>query len=149
VPAQAKAPSERAQPAAPDGPRPPKVVTRPSLLQVVASALAAVTAAVLSGAFGVAGTFIGAAIASVVASVGSTLYLASLRNTHERLRRIAARQAFLFGQTAGTPAPTVQVELPAEPSGWSRLRWSELRSGLPTLRKRWIAVSAWPPSCSR
>ena len=118
----------------------PKVVIRPSLLQVVASALAAVTAAVLSGAFGVAGTFIGAAVASVVASVGSTLYLASLRTTHERLRRIAARQAFLFGQTAGSPAPTVQTDLPAEPSRWSRLRWSELRRGMPALRRRWIAV---------
>jgi hypothetical protein len=116
------------------------VVIRPSLLQVVASALAAVTAAVLSGAFGVAGTFIGAAVASVVASVGSTLYLASLHTTHERLRRIAARQAFLFGQTAGSPAPTAQTALPAEPSRWSQLRWSEMRRGLPAVRGRWIAV---------
>jgi hypothetical protein len=121
-------------------PQPPKVVIRPSLLQVVASALAAVTAAVLSGAFGVAGTFIGAAVASVVASVGSTLYLASLRTTHERLRRIAARQAFLFGQSAGTRAATIKTELPVEPSRWSRLRWTEMRRGLPTLRRRWIAV---------
>ena len=66
---------------------------RPSFTQVAASALAAVSAAVVSSTFGVAGTLIGAAIASVIASVGSTLYLASIRSTNERLRRLSARQS--------------------------------------------------------
>ena len=139
---------------------------RPSFTQVAASALAAMSAAVISSTFGVAGTLIGAAIASVVASVGSTLYLASLRSTNERLRRmaVAARRTDWSNGVATRPArgelppPTVhEPELPfpggepagqaseaidAEtPSGWSRLRWSNLRRGLPTLRRRWLAVA--------
>jgi hypothetical protein len=59
-----------------------------SVGQVAASSLAAVSAAVVCSFFGVAGTVIGTAIASFVATVGSALYSYSLRRTRARLRRL-------------------------------------------------------------
>lgn len=55
--------------------------------QVCASALAAVTAAILGSTLGVAGTIAGAGIASVVTTIGSEVYLRSLRKTREAARR--------------------------------------------------------------
>lgn len=134
---------------------------RPSITQVIASALAAVSAAVISSTFGVAGTLIGAGIASVVASVGSTLYLASMRHTNERLRQLAVaarradwsvtpssryRSSSASTTRQGTdllPAPEpADAQDDQKPSFWSRLRWSELSRGLPTLRTRWRLVTA-------
>src|SRR4051812_37449098 len=71
--------------------RSPAAPTRPSLIQVAASALAAVSAAVIASLFGVAGTMIGAAVASVVSTVGVALYSESLHRTHAGIRR-AGRQ---------------------------------------------------------
>jgi hypothetical protein len=71
--------------------RSPAAPTRPSLIQVAASALAAVSAAVIASLFGVAGTMIGAAVASVVTTVGVALYSESLHRTHAGIRR-AGRQ---------------------------------------------------------
>lgn len=69
-----------------------------SAAQVAASSLAALSAAVVCSFFGVAGTLIGTAAASVVATVGSALYSYSLRRTKARLRRLheagAASPAF-------------------------------------------------------
>src|SRR5512141_2156941 len=59
-------------------------------VQVSASALAAVSSAVLLSTVGVAGTLIGAAIGSVVATVGSSVYASSLRASRAR---VAAAQA--------------------------------------------------------
>jgi hypothetical protein len=56
--------------------------------QVAASSAAAVSAAILCSLFGVAGTVIGTAIASMLATVGSALYVHSLRRTKARLRRL-------------------------------------------------------------
>jgi hypothetical protein len=45
---------------------------------------------------------------------------------------------------AGVGEPELQASdvIEAEaPSGWSRLRWSNLRRGIPALRRRWIAVA--------
>ena len=58
-----------------------------SLPQVMGSALAATTAAVCSSWLGVAGTLIGAAIGSVVATVGGALYTHSLRQGREVVLR--------------------------------------------------------------
>ncbi|WAL66227.1 hypothetical protein ORV05_36240 [Amycolatopsis cynarae] len=55
--------------------------------QVIASALAAVTAAFLGSTLGVAGTIAGAGIASLVTTVGGELYLRSLRKTREAAQR--------------------------------------------------------------
>jgi hypothetical protein len=54
--------------------------------QVIASALAAVTAAFLGSTLGVAGTVIGAGVASLVSTVGSALYQHSLDRTGSTLR---------------------------------------------------------------
>ncbi|GHF73840.1 hypothetical protein FHX82_002051 [Amycolatopsis bartoniae] len=57
--------------------------------QIVASALAAVTAAFLGSTLGVGGTVAGAGIASVITTIGSEVYLRSLRRTKEAARKTA------------------------------------------------------------
>jgi hypothetical protein len=59
-----------------------------SAAQVAASSLAAMSAAVVCSYFGVAGTVIGTAVTSLVATIGSALYSYSLRRTRARLRRL-------------------------------------------------------------
>ena len=56
-----------------------------SVAQVVASAFAAVTATVGASFLGVAGTVIGAAVASVLTVVANAIYLTSLHRTRDRL----------------------------------------------------------------
>ncbi|TNC28086.1 hypothetical protein [Amycolatopsis alkalitolerans] len=58
--------------------------------QVAASALAAITAAFLGSTLGVAGTVVGAGIASIITTVGGELYLRSLRRTREAARKTAS-----------------------------------------------------------
>jgi hypothetical protein len=95
---------------------------------------------------------IGAAIASVMASAGSTLYLASLRNANQQMRRLATaarRTDWSSPSTSGryrrldadVPEPDAEPTEEATPSWWSRWRWSQLRRGLPTLRRRWPVVA--------
>ncbi|MGH3982273.1 MAG: hypothetical protein ACRDST_06210 [Pseudonocardiaceae bacterium] len=62
-----------------------------NLTHVAATALAAVTAAVLGSELGAAGTLIGAAAASVITTVGTALYKASLERSRERVRSLAHR----------------------------------------------------------
>lgn len=65
-----------------------------SVTQVVASAAAATSAAVVASFFGVAGTVVGAAVVSAVATIANSLYSHSLARTNERLRsRLAATEA--------------------------------------------------------
>jgi hypothetical protein len=59
-----------------------------SMAQVAASCAAAVSAAVLCSFFGVAGTVIGTAATSLVATIGSAIYSYSLRRTKSRLRQL-------------------------------------------------------------
>lgn len=59
-----------------------------SLTQVLASALAAVTATVAASYFGVTGTVIGAALASVLTVTGNAVYGHSLRRTGDRVRDV-------------------------------------------------------------
>lgn len=54
-------------------------------IQVIAGALAAITAALLGSTLGMAGTVLGAGVASVVTTVGAALYLRSLRGVHARV----------------------------------------------------------------
>ncbi|MDQ4094198.1 MAG: hypothetical protein M3143_12615, partial [Actinomycetota bacterium] len=62
-----------------------------NLTHVAATALAAVTAAVLGSELGAAGTLIGAAAASVITTVGTAVYKASLERSRERVRSLAHR----------------------------------------------------------
>lgn len=61
---------------------------RLSLVQLVASALAAVTAAVAGSFLGVNGTVIGAAVASVLSVAATALYSHSLQRTGDRVRSV-------------------------------------------------------------
>jgi hypothetical protein len=87
-----------------------------SLAQILASSAAAASAAVLCSFFGVAGTVIGTAVASVLATVGSAVYGYSLRRTRARLRRL---------HQAGAAAPPVQ-EVVKTLRQQGRDLWSEL-----------------------
>lgn len=110
------------------------------ITQVLATALAAVTAALLGSTLGMAGTVVGAGVASVVSTVGSELYLRSLRRTREAARKaraLATSGIRRRGQPAqGVPEvpataevpitdqPTVQLAKPAEePGRFRKLRW--------------------------
>jgi hypothetical protein len=81
--------------------------------QVVASALAAVTAAFLGSTLGVAGTVTGAGIASLVTTVGSEVYLRSLRKTRAAALRtkeiIALADANAHERTRFVEPPTRRV----------------------------------------
>ena len=57
-----------------------------SATQLVATALAAITATVAASYLGVAGTVIGAALASVVSAIGTAVYSHSLHKTRARVR---------------------------------------------------------------
>lgn len=77
--------------------------------QVAASALAAVSSAFLLSSLGAAGTMIGAAIASVCATVGSAVYVHVFRRTGDQLRDVRAQM---------TPPPRqVAAPPPAPPPG--------------------------------
>jgi hypothetical protein len=98
-------------------------------VQVAAGALAAVSSAVGASFFGVAGTLIGAAVGSVIASVCTALYTESLRRTKEGLERVLARRPddAAPGEepaaTAVLPAHLSPRQAPGERSGprWSRI----------------------------
>lgn len=98
--------------------------------QIVASALAAVTAAFLGSTLGVGGTVVGAGIASVVTTIGGEVYLRSLRKTRAAARKTAEVLALTDtrlrqetsrveppGRRPGNPlmrpAPPAQGQLPA------------------------------------
>jgi hypothetical protein len=70
------------------GSHPPKEPARLSLTQVVASGLAAVSTTVLLSLFGVAGTIIGAGLASVLTVVANFLYTRSIEKTHAQLKPV-------------------------------------------------------------
>ena len=53
--------------------------------QLAGGALAAVTAAAIGSRLGVAGTLIGAAVASIIGGVGGTLYSAGIDRTHRKV----------------------------------------------------------------
>jgi hypothetical protein len=104
--------------------------TQLSAVQVAASALAAVSSAVVASFFGMAGTLIGAALASVIATVSTTLYTASLRKTNEGLKRVLISRQTAPGTSAKEPADagTLPAHLDprrarANPRGqrWSRV----------------------------
>ncbi|HEV2780732.1 MAG TPA: hypothetical protein VGX25_15185 [Actinophytocola sp.] len=110
-------------------------------LQVAAGALAAVTAAVLGSTLGVAGTVLGAGIASVVTTVGAALYLRSIRRTTEAVRLV---QDKVRGRWTGTlpaqdPAPAGEPPKTEEPGDEPEAEDNPPeRAG----RRRWPAVAA-------
>ena len=105
--------------------------------QVVGSALAAVSAALLASFAGTTGTIIGAAVGSVVATVGSAAYTWWLRRTSDVVRRTAAqvRQTALL--TGPLPRTVAQGPLRTDDDGHETIdpaavgKKDEGRSGLP------------------
>ncbi|MDQ6831920.1 MAG: hypothetical protein M3008_00850, partial [Chloroflexota bacterium] len=57
-----------------------------SVVQVIAGALASVSAALVASTFGLKGTLLGAAITSIVASIGGALYTHSLHRARVRIQ---------------------------------------------------------------
>lgn len=62
-----------------------------NLPQIAGGALAAVTAAALGSQLGVAGTLAGAAVASVIAAIASTLYTRGFEHTRDGVKKIVLR----------------------------------------------------------
>ncbi|MYW06624.1 hypothetical protein, partial [Streptomyces sp. SID3343] len=87
-------------------------------VQVGGSALAAISSAFLLSTLGVAGTVIGAALASVVATVGSAVYVHLFRKTGEQLRDVRAQ---LVPTHEGGPRPD-PAGVPDRPTGVADLR---------------------------
>ena len=77
-----------------------------SATQLVATALAAITATVAASYLGVAGTVIGAALASVVSAIGTAVYSHSLRKTHARVREVVPARTARHPDPAPTSAPS-------------------------------------------
>ena len=112
--------------------------TQLSATQVAAGALAAVSSAVVASFFGLAGTLIGAALASVISTVSAALYSNSLQKTNEKLRRARGQVTGRLSTadetevaSAAPAAPATQV-LPAHldprraPARRSRPRWTRV-----------------------
>lgn len=107
-------------------------------VQVTASALAAVTSAVLLSTLGTAGTFIGAALGSLIFTSGSAIYSYSLRVGRER---VAAAQAAAIAKVnrRRVGESTTQVDVAERPEDAGRPPWREALSRLPW---KWIAILA-------
>ena len=86
-----------------------------SVIQIVASTAAAVTAAVIGSRLGVAGTLTGAALASIVSAVGAAVYGHSLLVTRRHMTK-ALRLVRPAGATPATPA----AAMPAATGGAGR-----------------------------
>lgn len=107
-----------------------------SWVQVAGSALAAVSSAVLLSTLGVAGTVIGAALGSVIATVGSALYTRTLnasrqqvaaqtaalrRVTHARSELDEAEQALAVSGTTAQPRQSLTDRMARRGLSWKRL----------------------------
>jgi len=78
-----------------------------SVTQILGGALAAMTAAALGAQLSVAGTLVGAALASIIAAVAGSLYTASIRRTREKVKTV-----FWTAQPNEVDEPTVMEILP-------------------------------------
>jgi hypothetical protein len=120
----------------PSAPEPPARL-QVSFTQVVATALAAITATIVASFFGVAGTVIGAAISSVMSVVGTAVYSHSLRKTRERMREVVPvavrrvpRPRNFPPAPGGTPQPTYAPPYP-RPHGSTALGYGPVSYSRP------------------
>ncbi|MDT4994424.1 MAG: hypothetical protein QOH97_4316 [Actinoplanes sp.] len=111
---------------------PEKILSDINVPKILAGALAAVCAAVVGSFLGVAGTLIGAAVASVVGSVGTEIYERSLKHGAHKLQTLAP--TFIKAPAAvGTPAvaaATSEDDLPShtlpEQARSQQIRWGHV-----------------------
>jgi hypothetical protein len=75
------------------------------IAKIIAGTLAAVSAAVCASVLGVAGTLIGAAVASLVGTIGQELYAQSLRRGYRKLRDPRGTRISASAATPGTHTP--------------------------------------------
>jgi hypothetical protein len=134
---------------APHSPPSPDDTTRKTnlnLTHVAAASLAAVTAAVLGSELGATGTLIGAAGASVITTVGTAVYQASLERSRERVRFLAQRaQRAQPSPTCLTGSRTERFHPTAAnaPLGDKRLTNSTDRRPQPWDRSRRFTTLRW------
>lgn len=111
--------------------------------QVLAGALAAVTAALIGSTMGVAGTIVGAGVASIVSTVGSALYLKSIQRTSESVRVVKAKVVGRSGDATvlvskedpeADPGDEVAADTAAEPT--------TVAPPPDRHRSRWVMVAA-------
>lgn len=109
--------SSHLSPTPPAAPEPKAKKLDLSLSQTLGGALAAMTAATIGSRLGVAGTIVGAALASIVAGVGTTLYTASLRTTRAKVQTVWSTRVAQPGTPASAAATsqpvTTAVDAPA------------------------------------
>lgn len=89
-----------------------KETDRVRISQVLAGALAAVTAALIGSTMGVAGTVIGAGLASMVSTIGGALYLRSIERTTKGVRTVRAK---VVGKSGGTTVLVADEDPEKEP----------------------------------
>ncbi|THJ67949.1 hypothetical protein E8P82_03755 [Arthrobacter echini] len=88
-----------------------------SWTQAIGSALGAVSSALLLSTLGVAGTLIGAALGSLVITIGGALYSRSLQMTRDRVLRTAERARSSRGGPSGGPDDlSRETDAPASPA---------------------------------
>lgn len=83
-------------------------------IQVLTGGLAAVTAALLGSTLGVAGTVLGAGIASVVTTIAAAAYARSIQRTRDGVQRVRARA------TGTRPEPPEEPSTRPEPTRHTR-----------------------------
>src|SRR3954471_5581863 len=108
-----------------------------SAVQVAASALASVSAAVVASLFGVAGTVIGAGLVAVVSTTGSAIYSASMKRTSHQLRRAREQLATVRsteGRASRQGASTAVLQQ-TRAGGRGRDRTIDLTDGADTRRQ--------------
>jgi hypothetical protein len=124
---------------------PPPARLQISMTQVLAAALAAISATVVASFFGVAGTVIGAAISSVFSVVGTAVYSHSLRRTRERMREVVpvtirrVPRSSSFPPQPGIHPPAGSTPTYPQPHGSTALGYGPVRYSRPRSRSPWRA----------
>jgi hypothetical protein len=111
-----------------------------NVVQVVASALAAVSSAVLLSTVGVAGTVIGAAVGSVIATVGSAVYSYSLQASRDRVAAAAQLAASARVRRTGQDRPgqqTTREHLQQPPEASTRATQHATEAAEEAARPQW------------
>ncbi|WP_433826504.1 hypothetical protein ACQP2E_31090 [Actinoplanes sp. CA-015351] len=100
----------------------PRILPNIDVPKTLAGTLAAVSAAVVGSYLGVAGTIIGAAVASLISSVGTEVYHRYLDHGTKKLQ-----SAFVTAPAAvGTPEVAAAPEPPSQPEPPRQIRWKRV-----------------------
>lgn len=106
----------RPSPSSPPEADPKPAKTGLSLTQLIGGALAAMTSAALGSRLSVAGTVVGAALASIVAAVAGAMYTASLRRTRDQVNKVITTRLRNGTPAAVETVPETRVDAAAAPA---------------------------------